>query len=78
MIAAACWPNWRNPERPLRSSIRGGMAVTEEESAVLAAVDEAELTALLGALVRCPSPNPPGCEEETVAHLAQAVGCAQR
>jgi len=48
------------------------MGVTEEESAVLAAVDEAELTALLGALVRRPSQNPPGCEEETVAHLAQA------
>jgi len=46
------------------------MALTAEESEVLAAVDEAEVTALVEGLVRCPSPNPPGREEQTVAYLA--------
>jgi acetylornithine deacetylase/succinyl-diaminopimelate desuccinylase family protein len=46
------------------------MALTAEESRVLAAVDEAEVTALLEGLVRRPSPNPPGEEEQTVAYLA--------
>jgi acetylornithine deacetylase/succinyl-diaminopimelate desuccinylase family protein len=52
------------------------MTLTAEESRVLAAVDEAALTALLQGLVRCPSPNPPGCEEQTVAYLAKACEAA--
>ncbi len=52
------------------------MALSDEESRVLAAVDEVELTALLQALVRCPSPNPPGCEEQTVTRLASACEAA--
>jgi acetylornithine deacetylase/succinyl-diaminopimelate desuccinylase family protein len=52
------------------------MALTAEESRVLAAVDDAALTALLQGLVRCPSPNPPGGEEQTVAYLAKACEAA--
>jgi acetylornithine deacetylase/succinyl-diaminopimelate desuccinylase family protein len=52
------------------------MALTADESRVLAAVDEAALTALLKDLVRSPSPNPPGCEEQTVASLARACEAA--
>jgi acetylornithine deacetylase/succinyl-diaminopimelate desuccinylase family protein len=52
------------------------MAMTAEESRVLAAVDETALTALLQGLVRCPSPNPPGCEEQTAAYLAKACEAA--
>src|ERR671915_1035459 len=52
------------------------MALTAEESRVLAEVDEAALTALLQGLVRCPSPNPPGGEERTVAYLAKACEAA--
>jgi acetylornithine deacetylase/succinyl-diaminopimelate desuccinylase family protein len=52
------------------------MALTADESRVLAAVDEAALTALLEGLVRCPSPNPPGCEEQAVAYLAKACEAA--
>jgi acetylornithine deacetylase len=55
------------------------MGLTEEESRVLAAVDEPELTDLFKGLVRCPSPNPPGSEEQTATYLAkgcEAVGLA--
>jgi acetylornithine deacetylase/succinyl-diaminopimelate desuccinylase family protein len=52
------------------------MALTADESRVLAAVDEAALTALLEGLVRCPSPNPPGCEEQAVVYLAKACEAA--
>jgi acetylornithine deacetylase/succinyl-diaminopimelate desuccinylase-like protein len=52
------------------------MPLTAEESRALAAIDEAALTALLQGLVRCPSPNPPGCEEQTVAYLAKACEAA--
>jgi len=48
------------------------MALTAEESRVLTAVDEAEVTNLLQGLVRCPSPNPPGREEQAAAYLAEA------
>lgn len=52
------------------------MALTGEESGLLAALDEAELTAVAQRLVRCPSPNPPGGEEEAVACLARACEAA--
>jgi acetylornithine deacetylase/succinyl-diaminopimelate desuccinylase family protein len=53
------------------------MALTAEEDRALAAVDEAELTALLQELVRSPSPNPPGREERTVAQLARGCEAAR-
>jgi acetylornithine deacetylase/succinyl-diaminopimelate desuccinylase family protein len=52
------------------------MTLSAEESRVLEAIDEAATTALLQALVRCPSPNPPGHEEQTVACLAKACEAA--
>ena len=52
------------------------MALTAEEDRVMGAVDEAALIALLQGLVQSPSPNPPGCEEQTVAYLANACEAA--
>jgi acetylornithine deacetylase/succinyl-diaminopimelate desuccinylase family protein len=52
------------------------MTLSAAESRVLDAVDEAATTSLLQALVRCPSPNPPGSEEQTVACLAKACEAA--
>jgi acetylornithine deacetylase/succinyl-diaminopimelate desuccinylase family protein len=48
------------------------MALTPQESRVLGAVDQAEVTELLQGLVRRPSPNPPGGEEQAAAYLAKA------
>ena len=52
------------------------MALTGRESRVLAAIDDDELTALAAALVRCPSPNPPGHEEPAAQCLAGACEAA--
>jgi acetylornithine deacetylase/succinyl-diaminopimelate desuccinylase family protein len=52
------------------------MALTAEESRVLEAVDEAAASTLLQGLVQCPSPNPPGREEQAVAYLAKACEMA--
>src|SRR5215217_4610891 len=46
--------------------------MTQADVRVPDAVDEDELRALLVALVRHPSPNPPGAEDEVARHLASA------
>lgn len=48
------------------------MAIDAQERRVLDAVDDAAATTLLRELVRSPSPNPPGREEEAVVCLARA------
>jgi acetylornithine deacetylase/succinyl-diaminopimelate desuccinylase family protein len=71
-VCIRCLPKTVQGETACRTMSGAEMALTAEESRVLAAVDEAALTDLLQGLVRCPSPNPPGGEERTVAYLAKA------
>jgi acetylornithine deacetylase/succinyl-diaminopimelate desuccinylase family protein len=50
------------------------MALSMAERALLDRIDRAELTALLGELVRRPSENPPGGEEAVARLLAETCG----
>jgi acetylornithine deacetylase/succinyl-diaminopimelate desuccinylase family protein len=43
---------------------------TDAEMRALAAIDDAATLELLRGLIRCPSENPPGCEEAKARHLA--------
>ena len=45
---------------------------SDDERRLLDAIDETEIRDLLVELVRRPSPNPPGGEEETARYLAEA------
>lgn len=49
----------------------GPMGLTDEETRVLDTIDRDGLTELAAALVRCPSPNPPGREQEAAVCLAR-------
>jgi acetylornithine deacetylase/succinyl-diaminopimelate desuccinylase family protein len=51
------------------------MTLTTDEARLLDAIDAAALAELAAELVRCPSPNPPGREDEVAACLAR--GCDQ-
>jgi len=72
---AAILANVEHAEGVTRGRI-GRMALTGRESRVLAAIDDDELTAVATALVRSPSPNPPGREEPAAECLAGACEAA--